>query len=241
MTEVNKTRAVEPLRDIDEQGYVDALKDKTIDTYENEIAIMGGALSIPDEIMSLPIQAQQILAFYLDKDWVNGQSGRKSYRDVVESYIASLTDTDFLDDLYMDETRIGQNGEPYMVKVVNPNEKHLYMKLKQYALSYWNNHKLSQYVNVWKKLLKGGVKDEDSLKDAIIDDALYHSDDNYRLRSRNQAIKVLGMDKNAEQGFHNVWVRGGQDMAKHLAQYTGKSHLDNSKFVEASVDEQEEE
>jgi hypothetical protein len=52
---VNKARKVEPLRDFDEEIYKKALIEKDLDTYENEIALSSGVLSIPKEITTLPL------------------------------------------------------------------------------------------------------------------------------------------------------------------------------------------
>ena len=202
---VDKERIVEPLKDLDEKIYFDALKENKLDTYENEIAIFKGALSIPKEIIELPIQAQNMLSFYNDRQWVNPQTGKHTYNDIVECYIASLDDTEFMKDVFFfEKVRDEQGNVIDEVVKINPEQKAIYMKLKTYAISYWNDNNLSQIVDVFKTLMLGGRKQEDMLKDAVIDDALYHKDMNYKMKNRTLAVKVLGMDKNVKTDGQDV-------------------------------------
>ena len=48
--DIKKERQVEPLKDFDESVYRLAVKDMTLEQYENEIALSEGTLSIPKEI-----------------------------------------------------------------------------------------------------------------------------------------------------------------------------------------------
>lgn len=229
--EIKKERQVEPLKDIDESIYINAIKDKTIEQYENEIALSEGALSIPKEILELPPKAQYVLAFYNDKDFVNKETGKNTYQDIVESYIAATEDTSYVAKAFKE-----QDG----VIVPNAENKQIYMKVKQRAISFWNNNQLSQLVEVFKKLMYGGRKQEEILKDAIIDDALYHEDINIKIKSRNQAIKILGMDKNVQTMGQDVWLKGGgREFGKHLSGYLGNDSYDLTKYVDAEFDESE--
>lgn len=236
---VEKQRTLEPLRELDKETYLDALKSKNVNQYENEIALLKDELSIPVEIMELPYQAQSMLSFYNDKAWINKETGSKTYNDIVESYIASLEDSDWIETIFEKIPVYDENGNETGYRTLpNPEKKHQYMLLKQKAISYWNNNNLSQMVEIFKKLMLGGRKQEDMLKDAIIDDALYHPDDNYRLRSRNQAIKVMGMDKNVQVLGQDVWLKGGgRDFGKHASEKLGISSLDLTKYIEDDKDD----
>lgn len=229
--EIKKERQVEPLKDIDESIYMNAIKDKTIEQYENEIALSEGALSIPKEILELPPKAQYVLAFYNDKDFVNKETGKNTYQDIVESYIAATEDSSFVSKAFKE-----QDG----MIVPDAENKQIYMKIKQRAISFWNNNSLSQLVEVFKKLMYGGRKQEEILKDAIIDDALYHDDINIKIKSRNQAIKILGMDKNVQVLGQDVWLKGGgREFGKHLSGYLGDNSYDLTKYVDAEFEESE--
>ncbi len=231
--DINKTREVEPLKDLDEVTYFEALKENKLDTYENEIALSEGALTIPKEILELPKQAQHMLSFYNDKDWINKETAKKSFNNIVESYIASLDDSSWVDEIFTRFDTYDKDGNIIGYgAIVNPEKKAQYMMLKQKAISYWNNNNLQQVVDVFKKLMLGGRKQEDLLKDSIIEDALYHEDDNYRLRSRNQAIKIMGMDKNVQMQGQDVWLKGGgREFGEHLAKTLGNIFQDNSGYV----------
>lgn len=229
--EIKKERQVEPLKDIDESIYINAIKDKTIEQYENEIALSEGALSIPKEILELPPKAQYVLAFYNDKDFVNKETGKNTYQNIVESYIAATEDTSYVAKAFK---------EVDGVMVPDAENKQIYMKIKQRAISFWNNNQLSQLVEVFKKLMYGGRKQEEILKDAIIDDALYHDDINIKIKSRNQAIKILGMDKNVQTMGQDVWLKGGgREFGKHLSGYLGNESYDLTKYVDAEFEESE--
>jgi hypothetical protein len=229
--EIKKERQVEPLKDIDESIYINAIKDKTIEQYENEISLSEGALSIPKEILELPPKAQYVLAFYNDKDFVNKETGKNTYQNIVESYIAATEDTSYVAKAFK---------EVDGVMVPDAENKQIYMKIKQRAISFWNNNQLSQLVEVFKKLMYGGRKQEEILKDAIIDDALYHDDINIKIKSRNQAIKILGMDKNVQTMGQDVWLKGGgREFGKHLSGYLGNESYDLTKYVDAEFEESE--
>ena len=88
--------------------------------------------------------------------------------------------------------------------------------------------------NMYKQIAKEyHKKRKDMLKDAIVDDALFHPDDNYRLKSRAQAIKVMGMDKNVIMQGMDVWLKGGgKEFGAHMAKTLGIAGADLSKYVE---------
>jgi len=46
---INKEREVEPLRDFNEDTYKQAMKDGTLDEYENEIEMTYEILNVPNE------------------------------------------------------------------------------------------------------------------------------------------------------------------------------------------------
>ena len=231
---VEKARNVEPLKELDEKVYFEALKEKKIDTLENEIALAGKSLTIPREIMELPIQAQTVLSFYNDKDFMNEETGNKVYNNIVESYIASLDDTSWVADIFEKFTISDRDGNAVGYRtMVKPEKKTQYTMLKSKAISFWNEHNLNQVIDIYKQLMLGGRKREDMLKDAIVDDALFHPDDNYRLKSRAQAIKVMGMDKNVVMQGLDVWLKGGgKEFGTHMAKTMGIVGADLSKYVE---------
>lgn len=239
--DIKKERQVEPLKDFDESIYRLAVKDMTLEQYENEIALSEGTLSIPKEITELPMRAQYMLAFYNDRDYINEETGKKTYQDIVESYIATLEDSSFVAQAFLEQEFNDGKGNVFIKKVPNPANKQIYMRIKQHAISFWNNNNLSQLVDIFKKLLYGGRRQEEVLKDAILDDALYHDDLKFKISSRNQAIKVMGMDKNVQTLGQDVWLKGGgKEFGKHLASYLGNDGYDLSTYIDAEFEETEE-
>jgi hypothetical protein len=239
--DIKKERQVEPLKDFDESVYRLAVKDMTLEQYENEIALSEGTLSIPKEITELPMRAQYMLAFYNDRDYVNEETGKKTYQDIVESYIATLEDSSFVAQAFLEQEFNDGKGNVYIKKIPNPTNKQIYMRIKQHAISFWNNNNLSQLVDIFKKLLYGGRRQEEVLKDAILDDALYHDDLKFKISSRNQAIKVMGMDKNVQTLGQDVWLKGGgKEFGKHLASYLGNDGYDLTTYIDAEFEETEE-
>jgi hypothetical protein len=239
--DIKKERQVEPLKDFDESVYRLAVKDMTLEQYENEIALSEGTLSIPKEITELPMRAQYMLAFYNDRDYVNEETGKKTYQDIVESYIATLEDSSFVAQAFLEQEFNDGKGNVYIKRIPNPANKQIYMRIKQHAISFWNNNNLSQLVDIFKKLLYGGRRQEEVLKDAILDDALYHDDLKFKISSRNQAIKVMGMDKNVQTLGQDVWLKGGgKEFGKHLASYLGNDGYDLTTYIDAEFEETEE-
>lgn len=237
--EIKKERQVEPLKDIDENTYFHAIKNKELEQYENELVLSEGVISIPKEITELPIRAQYMLAFYNDRDYVNAETGKKTYQNIVESYIATLEDSSFVAKAFIKQKQEDAKGNIQVSIIPNPENKQIYMRVKQHAISFWNNNNLSQVVDIFKKLLHGGRKQEDVLKDAILDDALYHEDLKFKTSSRNQAIKVLGLDKNVQVMGQDVWLKGGgKEFGQHLSKYLGQDSYDLSSYIEAEIDAQ---
>ena len=230
---VNKTREVEPLKDLDEQTYLKAVANKELDKYENEIALTQSALTIPHEIMELPKQAQYMLSFYNDRQWINKETGKKTYNDIVECYIASLEDSKWVEDIF--EKFPAYNGDGKEIgytTIVKPDCKPQYMMLKQKAISYWNEKNLVSVVDIYKKLMLGGRKQEDMLRDEIMENALHNEDDKIKLRYVKHAIDITGMNKNVALQGMDVWLKGGgKEFGEHMAKSYGIGNADNSKYL----------
>lgn len=236
--EVHKKRDVEPLKDISDETYFTALKEGTLETYENEIALAKGTLTIPKEIMELPIQAQTVLSFYNDREYINPETGRKTFNNIVECYIASLDDTKWVEDIFDKIDVYDKDGNKTgYTTVVKSEQKQKYTMLKTKAISFWNEHNLNQMVDIFKSLMLGGRKREDMLKDAIVDDALFHQNENIRLKNRSLAIKVMGMDKNVAMQGMDVWLKGGgKEFGTHMAKAFGIASADLSQYIEEDND-----
>lgn len=235
---INKEREVEPLRDFNEETYKQALKDGNLNEYENEIEMTYEVLNIPNEIMELPKQAQSMLYFYCDRQFRNPETGNKTYNDLFESYIASLEDKSIIENVYKVETVYDENNQPIDEKVVvDPKALVTYNRLKTKAMSLWREFNIEPIVPIFKKTMLGGRKQEDMLKEDILDDALFSNDVKLKVKSRDQAIKILGMDKNVQMQQANIWkLSGGKELGKKIAETTGVKSYDNSHLLEDDDD-----
>jgi hypothetical protein len=229
---VERERKLEPLKDLDLDTYLQTTKKNELELFENEIALGGKDLGIPTEIMELSFQAQSMLSFYCDRNFVNPETLKHTYNNILESYIASLEDSSFVEEIY----EIHDLGEGYKVAIVRPEKKPQYIRLKQKAISLWKQNQLSNLVNPFKELMSGGRSKEDLLKDDILDEALYDDDKNYRLKRTNQAIKVLGLDKNIQMSLPDVWnIGGGKQLHSHMKKQFGG--VDYTQIIEEEQDE----
>jgi len=85
-------------------------------------------------------------------------------------------------------------------------------------MSLWREYNIEPIVPIFKKTMLGGRKQEDMLKEDILDDALFSNDLKLKVKSRDQAIKILGMDKNVQMQQANIWkMSGGKELGKKIA------------------------
>ena len=231
---VNKERDVEPLREFDENTYKQAMKDGNLDEYENEIEMTYEILNVPNEILELPKQAQSMLYFYCDRQFKNPETGNKTYNNLFESYIASLKDKSIIQNVYVVENVRDDEGNIIDERVtVNPEALVTYNRLKTKAMSMWREYNIEPIVPIFKKTMLGGRKQEDMLKEDILEDALFSNDTKLKVKSRDQAIKILGMDKNVQMQQANIWkLGGGKELGKKIAETTGVKSFDNSHLLE---------
>ncbi len=240
--EVKRQRDVEPLKDLDISTYLQASKQNELEIFENEIALGGKDLGIPKEIMEIPFQAQSMLSFYCDREYANKITCKKTYNNILESYIASLDDDKWVADIFEQHEIVSDDGKTMNVfATVKDEMKPKYIRLRQKAISYWSEHKLGNLIDVFKKLMLGGRSREDLIKDDIIDDALYDEDKNFKLKRTNQAIKVLGLDKNVQMANPDVWnIGGGKQLHSHMKNKLGGVNYNDiidAEFDEADKDE----
>ena len=121
--------------------------------------------------------------------------------------------------------------------VVDPKALVTYNRLKTKAMSLWREFNIEPIVPIFKKTMLGGRKQEDMLKEDILDDALFSNDVKLKVKSRDQAIKILGMDKNVQMQQANIWkLSGGKELGKKIAETTGVKSYDNSHLLEDDDD-----
>ena len=214
--------------------YIKGVKKQDLESIENEIAVMGNAIgNIPTEYMELPLQAQGLVIYYNDRQFKNQLTNRHTYQDIVESYIAVMNQKEvdwFSSKVGYLESHRNENDE--LVTTFKVLDNLLWAKFKTNIMAYWKIYNLKSLVKTMRELQRGDLKDRELITTAIVDDALYNDDATIRIRSRQQAIKVLGMEKSANDNFTDVWNnKGGKVFAKITAEFTGNKTFDYDSLI----------
>ena len=86
----------------------------------------------------------------------------------------------------------------------------VYLKLKAQASSVMKKYLPKELIRTLREIVtNSGMKDEELLANAILDDALSNDKSSYTARMRALAVKVTGLEKQTSLSQINVYVDGG--------------------------------
>ena len=215
-------REVEPLSDYNEQKHLDAIKKGELELYENEYHLIEKALSLPQKFMELGDLEQRMVLLFVDKDFVETYSGKKTENDAFASFLAAYDKKDVISKIYLaKEETIGYDKEGNelikIVKIVNPQQLSLYMKLKSHATMVWKNSNLKEISKTMREIMtNSGFRDEELLEQRIMSDALSNDKDNFTMQNRKAAIEIKGLKKPTSMQQINVFLEGGGKKANDV-------------------------
>lgn len=216
------TRPVEPLSDYNEQKHLDAVKKGEVELYENEYHLIEQALSLPQKFMELGELEQRMVLLFVDKDYVEKYSGKKTENDAFASFLAAYDKKEVINKIFLlKEETIGYDKEGNelikIVKIVNPDQLPLYMKLKSHATMIWKNSNLKEISKTMREIMtNSGFRDEELLEQKIMSDALSNDKDNFTMQNRKAAIEIKGMKKPTSMQQINVYLEGGGKKANDV-------------------------
>ena len=198
-----------------EVDYLKAIQNNEIDLYENEYHLIEKSLNLPQKYMELSEIEQKMVLLFIDKDFIEPKSGKKTENNGFISFLASYHNQTVVKKLYKTETRtIGfdkqgnEMTEEY--KIIDSSQLPLYTKLKTHATMLWKTNNLKEISKTMREIMTNdGFRDNELLEQKIVSDAMSDNRDSFTIQNRRLAIDIKGMKK--PQGLQqiNVFLHGG--------------------------------
>ena len=198
-----------------EVDYLETIKNNELDLYENEYHLIEQSLNLPQKYMELSEIEQKMVLLFIDKDFVEPNSEKKTENNAFVSFLASYHNQTVVKKLYKTEFKtIGYDkfgnelSEEY--KIINSGQLPLYTKLKTHATMLWKTNNLKEISKTMREIMTNdGFKDDELLEQKILSDAMSDSRDSFTIQNRRIAVDIKGMKK--PQGLQqiNVFMHGG--------------------------------
>ena len=229
----SRPREVETLTEYNEEKHLEVIKQGALERYENEYHLLEQSLDLPIKFKELGELEQQMVLLFIDKDFVEPISGKRTENDSFISFLASYKNKDVINKIYTwDFKTVGydKDGEPIKEKVIilNPDHLDLYAKLKIHATQIWKSNNLKEICKSMRELItNNGYRDDERLEQAIISDALSDQRDSFTMQNRRVAIEIKGMKKPQGLQAINVYLKGGgKESTKIITETSGNEVFD---------------
>ena len=214
ITEPKNRKPIE-LANHNEADYLKTIQNNEIDLYENEYHLIEKSLNLPQKYMELSEIEQKMVLLFIDKDFIEPCSGKKTENNAFISFLASYHNKSVVKKIFRIDSRIigytkdGTDLLEYYTVVV-PEELPLYTKLKTHATMLWKANNLKEISKTMREIMTNdGFRDNELLEQKIVSDAMSDSRDSFTIQNRRLAIDIKGMKK--PQGLQqiNVFLHGG--------------------------------
>ena len=222
-----KNRKPVELAQYSEGDYLKAVKNNEIDLYENEYHLIEKTLNLPQKYMELSELEQKMVLLFIDKDFIEPISGKKTENSAFISFLASYHNKTVIKKLYKTETEtIGFDKQGNELtkeyKIINPDNLALFLKIKTHATMVWKTNNLKEISKTMREIMTNdGFRDNELLEQKIVSDAMSDKRDSFTIRNRRLAIDIKGMKK--PQGLQqiNVFLNGGgKEANKEIVEVT---------------------
>ena len=210
-----KNRKPVDLANHNEAEYLETIKNNELDLYENEYHLIEQTLNLPQKYMELSELEQKMVLLFIDKDFVEPNSEKKTENSGLISFLASYHNQTVVKKLYKTESKIvgfdkfgNKLTEDY--KIIDPENLTLFLKLKTHATAIWKGNNLKEISKTMREIMTNdGFRDDELLEQKIISDALSDTRDSFTMQNRRVAVEIKGMKK--PQGLQqiNVYLKGG--------------------------------
>ena len=220
---------VETIEYYDEQKHLEVVKQGDFDLYENEFELIKDSINLPEPFMALPILQQQIILLYIDDEFVEPYSNKKTKNNQFISFLAAWPKDSVKSKLFkkisVHDGWSNKGDELFVTKIVpNPEMYPTYLKLKAQSSALWKQYNLKDVSKAMRELVvNGGFKDEELLTQKIVDDALSDERDNHTMANRRLAADIKGMKKPSNVLHINVYKEaGGEQATREVIEATGQ-------------------
>lgn len=201
--------------------------------YENSILA-----DVPRGLAEKGVLATTLFMYYMDGESENEWTGRKTFMNVEESYIASgvypeshLSKVyESYEEMVVVRRRDGTTVEEYETryKILDKKED---KRIRAEALRYWQTNGLATYFEEVAIAKIGGIQAEKLLQNLIISKALRDGDD--QTFYVNKAIDILGMKVKDKKVEINLRKLGGQEIIEATSKQPGAGFLGAVDFLES--------
>lgn len=208
-------REPEPLTEYDESKYLSTVRNNEVDLYENEYHLIENSLNLPQKFMELDELEKQMVILFIDKDYIEPNSEKKTENDSFISFLAAYPNKSVVKSIYtlgQKVTGYDKEGNEIVESfvMINPESLPLYMKLKKHATMIWNRSNLKEIAKTMRQIMTNdGFKDNELLENQILSDAMSGKRDNFTMANRRLAVEIKGMKKPQGLQMINVFLKGG--------------------------------
>lgn len=227
-----RVKELQTLEYYDTSKHLDAIKNGDFSLYENEYALIEKDLGLPIQFIQLGELEQQLVMLYIDPDYVEPYSGKKTKNNIFISFLASYSNKNVVASLFTTtEVHAGfsKEGDELFKSVIIPNAQnyHKYLRLKALSTKVWHSSNLKEVAKSMRELVEnGGYRDEEVLERKILDDAMSDERDSFTIQNRKMASDIKGMKKPTALMNINLFERGGKEMTKVIVDETGNQSYD---------------
>lgn len=227
----SEPRKVENLSEYDEKKHLDIVKKGALERYENEYHLMEQTLDLPQKFMELGSMEQQMVLLFVDKDFIEPNSGKHTENNSFISFLASYHNKDVIKKVYKDDYKtVGytKDGTPIKEKYKKIDNEHVvtYAKLKKQAAMIWKSNNLKEVSKSMREIItNNGYRADELLEQTIVSDALSDERDSFTMQNRRLAVDIKGLKKPQGLQAINVFLKGGGKESSKIVTDTSKNEV----------------
>lgn len=193
--------------------------------------------NVPKALAEKGVLATTLFMYYMDQESKNEWTGKKTFMNVEESYIASGVYSDeHLENVYRtwEETievkrRNGDTIEEYVTKyeVLDKRED---KRIRAEALRYWQSNGLASHFEEVAIMKIGGIQADKLIQNLVITKAL--ADGESQEFYVKQAIDIMGMKVKDKKIEINLRKLGGQEIIETTSKQPGAGFLGGVDYLD---------